>query len=172
MKYYAGIGSRRTPPDVLALMTEIGAGFARAGWVLRSGGAPGADTAFEDGCIRENGSKVIFIPWDGFQDRHRSHPDIYCGVCPEALALARRFHPAWDKCSPAAQKLHARNSYQVLGTDLDMPASLVVCWTPGGLGTGGTGQALRIARANNIRIHDLAIPRIRAEYEHRLASQP
>ena len=40
---YTGIGSRKTPPGILAQMSELAAFLARSGWVLRSGGAPGAD---------------------------------------------------------------------------------------------------------------------------------
>lgn len=40
---YAGIGSRSTPPDVLAFMEELGQTLATAGYALRSGAAQGAD---------------------------------------------------------------------------------------------------------------------------------
>jgi hypothetical protein len=43
---YAGIGARHTPPDVLALMHRIAGALAQRCWVLRTGGAPGADQAF------------------------------------------------------------------------------------------------------------------------------
>lgn len=60
-------------------------------------------------------------------------------------------------------KLHARNCYQVLGADLRTPTQFVICWTPRGSGEGGTGQALRIAKAYNIPIFDLAIPAIKEQ---------
>lgn len=170
MKTYAGIGSRRTPADVLALMHQIARRFAIAGWALNSGGAPGADLAFERGCDEAGGARTTYIPWDGFNGKfRRNDPWASLGNHPlRAMEIASQFHPAWEKCSPAARKLHARNSYQVLGMSLDNPVRLVVCWTPGGTGTGGTGQTLRIARAHHIKIHDLAISRIRAEYERRM----
>lgn len=40
--YYAGVGSRETPPDILGLMRTIGCWWARKGLTLRSGGAEGA----------------------------------------------------------------------------------------------------------------------------------
>jgi hypothetical protein len=49
----------------------------------------------------------------------------------------------------------ARNSFQVLGEDLETPATCVICWTPGGKGDGGTGQALRIARHYDVPIIDI-----------------
>jgi hypothetical protein len=48
-----------------------------------------------------------------------------------------------------------RNSFQVLGPDLQSPVSFVVCWTTGGKISGGTGQALRIAKDLSIPIFNL-----------------
>ena len=44
---YAGIGARTTPASVLADMTVMAGWLARTGWTLSSGGASGADSAFE-----------------------------------------------------------------------------------------------------------------------------
>jgi hypothetical protein len=33
---------------------------------------------------------------------------------------------------------------------------MVVCWTPGARGRGGTGSAIRLARSREIPVHDLA----------------
>jgi hypothetical protein len=46
---YAGIGSRETPQATLDLMNLIGFTLAQKGHSLRSGGAKGADSAFEAG---------------------------------------------------------------------------------------------------------------------------
>jgi hypothetical protein len=46
---------RETPTAVLAVLEALGGVLARAGFVLRSGGAPGADTAFEAGADRLGG---------------------------------------------------------------------------------------------------------------------
>ena len=59
---YCGIGSRKAPKHVLDLMTKIGESFAKKGLLLRSGGAIGADTAFERGCNAVNGKKEIYYP--------------------------------------------------------------------------------------------------------------
>ncbi len=48
-KYYAGIGSRKTPPEMMSLMTDLAARLEEQGWILRSGGAIGADSAFQLG---------------------------------------------------------------------------------------------------------------------------
>jgi hypothetical protein len=73
-------------------------------------------------------------------------------------AHAARFHPAWDKCSPYAKRLHARNSAIMLGHDLGTPVNFVLCWTKDGGATGGTGQALRIAAALGIPVFNWFFP--------------
>lgn len=107
---YTGIGSRETPEQVLAIMAKIGRYLAEKGWVLRSGGAEGADSSFEAGCDGVNGLKEIYVPWQGFNGRTGivvTHPDT--------AILAAKYHPAWDRCSSGAKKLHTRNIPQILG---------------------------------------------------------
>lgn len=136
-KYYAGIGSRETPGTILNQMNAIAVWLQSEGYILRSGGAVGADTAFERGAGTK---KEIFRPND---------------ATPEALELASRFHPAWYRCSDYAQRLHARNGFQVLGRDLTSPSCFIVCWTKDGKASGGTGQAIRIAEHNSLPVFNL-----------------
>lgn len=154
--FYAGIGSRETPPDVLKLMTAIATKLDTDGYTLRSGGAAGADQAFEAGATK----KEIYIPWPGFNG---STSNLL--PTPEAFLLAAMFHPAWARCRRGAKALHARNGHQVLGHNLKTPSDFVLCWTPGATGSGGTGQAIRIARMHQIPVYDLADPAIRREWE-------
>ena len=154
--YYAGIGSRETPADILALMAEIAEGldvnFKRY-WTLRSGGAEGADAAFES----KAGNKDIFLPWEGFNGRSAKNYGYSTGSSLGAQLLAEAFHPNWAACSEGARKLHSRNIHQILGSDLNTPVSMVICWTKDGKQGGGTGQALRIAKHMKIPIFDLAL---------------
>lgn len=149
--FYTGIGSRSTPVDVLTQMTRIASNLELSGFILRSGGADGADSAFEAG-VKDPQHKKIFLPWREFN----GNKSLDYGVNHDALTMARHYHPAWHRCSPAAQKFHARNCYQVLGRDLNTPSKFVMCWTPGARITGGTGQALRIAMDFNIPIINMA----------------
>ena len=156
---YAGIGSRKTPDEVLHQMGAIAIQLAESGWLLRSGHANGADMAFETGCTLANGAMEIFIPWYGFNGAPNGHPDYIRPKATQELAdFSRQFHPAWDRCSDATKLMHMRNACQVLGLNGDNPVDLVICWTPRGNGSGGTGQAIRIAQANDIPIFDLGIP--------------
>lgn len=159
---YAGIGSRETPPDIQNLMEQMAFMLCHQGWTLRSGYAQGADRAFYQGycaapCAAESGCE-IYLPWEGFNGAHSDGQTFFCLDDPRAMILAEAFHPAWDRCKPGAKTMHARNSYQILGPDLQSPCDLVICWTPKAEGGGGTGQALRIARASGIPIMDLADP--------------
>lgn len=155
MLTYAGIGSRKTPPNVLRQMSLIAEQLSDK-WLLRSGHAQGADSAFEEGCLRGGGKMEIFVPWFGFNKAPTNNPSYIRPKATQGLAdYAAKFHPAWDKCNGIAKLLHMRNVCQILGEHGDAPVDLVICWTPNGLGQGGTGQALRIANAHNIPIFDL-----------------
>lgn len=137
---YAGIGSRETPGNILDLMQGIGRYFSHKGYLLRSGGARGADKAFEKG--EPFGCKEIFTAYDSqFHSKWFAH--------------AAQYHPKWGKLSSYAKELHARNSAIVLGADLDTPVDFVVCWAADGKASGGTGQALRIAVDNDIEVFNL-----------------
>jgi len=144
MKFYAGIGSRRVPPDIVVEMAWIAQELRGRGYTLRSGGAVGADQAFEAGADED---KEIFLA--------RPKP------CPDAFKIAESIHPAWHRCSSFAKALHARNVYQVLGRGLDKLVDFVVCWTPDGAEettsqkTGGTGQAIRLANRLDIPVFNL-----------------
>lgn len=156
---YAGIGSRATPSEVLALMSDAAAFLAGRGWVLRSGGARGADQAFMDGAASVDGEAEVFLADGGYRGLEELTPG---GPSEAAYELAAGFHPAWYLCSRRARALHARNAHQILGAGLDDPVRFVLCWTPDGSldgssrQAGGTGQALRIASARGIEVLNLA----------------
>jgi hypothetical protein len=162
---YAGIGARATPQEALARMERIGERLAREGWLLRSGAATGADSAFERGADCAGGRKEIFIPWNGFERRRKNDHGIILAPAlqkaPEAMAMAERFHPNWAGLSHGARLLQARNVHQILGAGLDCPVDLVICWTEQGMIRGGTGQALRVAKAVNIPVLNLGTRRLR-----------
>ncbi len=156
---YAGIGSRSTPPEILTQISRVAGRLSANGYVLRSGGATGADTAFESGADM---ASEIFLPWRRFNDN--DSPLFSPSV--EAFRLAAALHPAWSKVDGKAQHLLARNCHQILGLDLCSPVDFVVAWTPDGAETeaersretGGTGQAIALADRNGIPVFNLARP--------------
>ena len=165
---YAGIGARATPAAVLADMTVMAGWLARTGWHLSSGGADGADSAFAAGAAAEH--KTLWLPWRGYN----GHGGPDCRVLSAAamaacMEIATPLHPAWERCSPAVRKLHARNAAVLLGETLDRPVDACVAWTPGGRIEGGTGMAIRIAEARGIPVLNLGSMAPRAVCE-RLAA--
>jgi len=147
---YTGIGSRSTPQEILYLMTSIATKLDHWGWTMRSGGADGADTAFEGASRQE-----IYLPWPGFNGKRGTTPT------PDAFLIAETHHPRWHALDRNVRALHARNAHQILGANCATPAAFVICWTPDGStgvttrATGGTGQAIRIARAYDVPIFNL-----------------
>lgn len=162
---YTGIGSRSTPGETLELMTLAATQMAQR-WTLRSGYADGADKAFSNGAFAGGGDAEIYLPWRRFNNAPSHAEDdrfIDMGmyeesqhnILAEAAKIAAAHHPAWERCSETVRKLHTRNVFQVLGENLLKPSVMLICWTPGGSGSGGTGQALRIARSHGVPIFDL-----------------
>ena len=90
-------------------------------------------------------------------------------VLSRCLEIAAALHPAWDRCSPAVRKLHARNAAVLLGETLHRPVDACVAWSPDGRIEGGTGMAIRIAEARGIPVLNLGSMAPRAVCE-RLAA--
>lgn len=158
---FAGIGSRKIPNNVQTLMSKLAKVLMDKGHMLRSGHAEGADMAFE--CAMEPEHRAeIYLPWRGFNqaptdDSRYIVPSFHTGM----MGIAQKHHPNWNACSDGAKKLHARNVCQVLGKDLTIWSDIVICWTPNGSGSGGTGQAIRIARSYGIPVFDLGLSNTR-----------
>ena len=164
-RFYAGIGSRETPSDVLTLMASIAEQLANGGWTLRSGHALGADQAFEHGA---GIMSEIYLPFPMFQAAVPIHGEVFTRPTAAAWRLASQIHPAWDRCTNFARDCHARNMHQVLGWDLATPVDFVICWArldPDGNPRGGTAQAVRLARREHISVFNLVIPEHRARLE-------
>lgn len=183
MSYYTGVGSRETPDDILEVMQQLGKKLADNHWVLRTGGAKGADQAFELGWVQhvqENKQFTkaeIYLPWDGYE-KHARDAMFGCNILPDlddeflylvAESMAEQLHPAWnvnkEDGSPivtaGAKKMHRRNVYQVLGRDLKTPSSMLVAWTKltkQGAPKGGTATAIKLATNHGIPCYNLNKP--------------
>lgn len=148
---YAGIGARDLPEEYKTPMVNLARYMASYNHTLRSGGANGADTAFEKGCDVLSGKKEIYLPKKGFN----KNPSPLFGSTREARQIAKHFHPYWENLGCYARDFMGRNTYQILGLDLKTPADCVICWTPEGKIVGGTGQALRMAEHYHIPVFNL-----------------
>ena len=155
MKYYAGIGARNSPPEILEFMTEIASLLEKRGWILRSGGAEGADSAFASG-VEKNAE--IWIPWSSYGKPHNLNHTykILDKNDIDAYNSVRIFHPAPDQLRDSWFSLMARNYRQIKGFNAP-DSKFVICWTPNGELKGGTAQAIKISRNYNIPVFNLAI---------------
>lgn len=166
MKYYTMIGSRDTPNRVLTLMEKLAITLFVEGWVVRSGGANGADSAAEavKSCST-NPLMEIYLPWNGFNNRLKSLNNIVyseLGLIEEANKLCEIHHQYWKTTKKEAVKhLHRRNMHQVLGKDLKTPSKFCILYTEPdekrgeGHVKGGTGSANSLCLANGIKVYNL-----------------
>ncbi len=155
-------------------MQELGALLALAGYTLRSGGADGADLAFEHGARRVSTALLeIYLPFKGFNNNLSMLYDI----SEEAYQLASTVHPVWRELGFKSKQFHARNCYQVLGLTLDKPSDLLIAWTQDGCesassrnkNTGGTATAIALAERYRVPIFNLARENSRARLADFLA---
>lgn len=174
--YYTGVGSRETPPEMLETMRKLGAWLAKRGYVLRSGGADGADAAFEAGALDALGPRDIYLPWPGFN----GHRSPLCRPSEDAFEMAATVHPAWDRLTRGPRALHARNCHQVLGDDLETPSKFVLCWTGDGCvgeasrtrATGGTATAIVVADRHEVPVVNLKLPDAKLALQAALGAPP
>lgn len=153
MKTYAGIGSRDTPPKALELLTRLASTLETKRYTLRSGGAEGADRAFEKG-VSNNQRKIVFKAND---------------CTPAAEAMASQIHQAWDKCNPYVRKLHGRNCMIILGKELNQPVNFVLCYSENEL-KGGTALGIALARKYGILVFNTYYEKQRADFIEYLRS--
>lgn len=160
MKYFTGIGSRNTTTPILDLMESISTKLESEGFILRSGGAQGADSAFEDGVVNK-ANMEIYIPWKGFADKFSGDLGVILATdlpnWEEAQDMVYDIHPDPDRLSMGSVALHGRNMYQILGKDLKTPSRFVVLWAPptkDGV-KGGTNSAYQLAKRNGIETFNL-----------------
>jgi len=167
-RHYAGIGARATPAPILQLMTRAAFALNKRSYVLRSGHADGADSAFENGSAA---NAQIFLPcerWRGSDSAY--HPGaIDQAIWSRAEAITAQHHPAFARLTPFVRALHTRNVFQILGPDLAEPSEFVLCWTPDGQASGGTGQAIRVAQAHAVPVYNFFNEREREHVERHLA---
>lgn len=166
-KYYSGVGARETPLAVLILMAKFANIMERKGYILRSGCAIGADSAFEFG-LENHLNSEIYIPYKGFLNTmKRDNQDSPAYIVPELFNKQKYYdanmlidqnnlHPAWGQnLKDWLRKLHNRNVFQVLGKNLDLKekSKFTLCYTKDGVrerskttyNTGGTGTAIRVS---------------------------
>jgi hypothetical protein len=152
-RFYTGIGSTKTPKELEDVFGYLATFLEAHGWILRSGGAPQADTYFENGVTFAHNAE-IYLPWKRFNN----NPSELYKPTKAAYQLAEKFHPNWAALSEAGKALHARNSHQIIGQHGKILSEFVIAWTKDGKMVGGTSQALRIAKHFEIPIFNFGDP--------------
>lgn len=166
--FYAGVGSRATPDEILGLMVRLGTTFCNLGWGLSSGAAEGADQAFWTGAVLSprflEVRNRIYLPWNNING-HIHDPAIgyydatrFTDTYDQAKAMALEARGSFEGLGRGGIALHTRNVFQIHGHTLQEPVRGLVYWgIPVGKGEkvkGGTNTALQIA--------------IRAQIPHRI----
>ncbi len=157
---FAGVGSRTITEKEEKLIERIARQLSKK-FVCYSGNAPGADQAFQRG---SDGRCVLYLPWMGFESE--AYPyinalDVFdLGKSPEGMQSVKDFHPN-PNLKYGAKMMMARNYHQIMGYKTYPKVSFVVfCADEDEKGnvSGGTGQAVRIARAKGIPTINIRLP--------------
>lgn len=117
------------------------------------------DLAFEAGFPDE--LKEIYQPWRNFNDIETNgitHVVVADkAIISKAEKIASKIHPLWDNMKQGSRKMHTRNMFQVLGSNLDLKSDILICWAPidGKSITGGTRSAFELAKRLNIPCYNL-----------------
>lgn len=154
-KTYVGTGNRDIPNNIKDQIKRLAHELESFGYILRTGGLDGAEQAFEEGTSKLE----LHLPWRGFNDKESK----FTFTPKAALAIAKKFHTAFDTLKPAIQTLLAKNARLVLGKDLKSPAMFMICWSEDGAETiiektartGNVGHAIAIAAYMKIPIFNL-----------------
>jgi len=161
-----GIGSREIDTIQFEICQNLATVLANKGWHLRSGGARGADTAWELGFTGSD-RKTIYLPERNFNGRGNAPyfkvPSDWHELWFEAQEIARKIHPRFDAMAEFGQNAHTRNVFQVLGDDLKTKADLVIaCAEPNGRSVkGGTATAFNLAKALGVTTFNVWLPQDR-----------
>lgn len=177
---WSGIGSRECQTTE---NEEWMGNFARlashAKWKMRSGGASGPDTYFENGTPNE--CKEIYLPNEKFGKRDLTHsivPKNDLMLWLKAGLIAEKHHPAGKNMPQNVREMMTRNVFQVLGPKLRTPSKIVICdaprWTFDDEGvlcsvSGGTGQAVRMAYEQKIPTYVWSIPEHKEQIKEAIA---
>jgi len=168
---YAGIGSRQTPPDIIKITEDIGTLMAIDGHICNTGAALGADQAFANGANKVRGPIELSLPWGNYEAAwvatlHNKNITVFHDKThTKAAESVHKYHPGAARLTQGAFKLHARNYLIIEG------CSLIICWTPEGKISGGTGQALRLSQDMGIPVMNLGDPETLARFIERIEAR-
>lgn len=149
--YYAGSGAINAPENIIRLMSDIASYMENKGYVLRSCGMEGSDTAFEFG-VKSDKNRIIYTINDVIQ---------------ENIDMAYNIYPYQDRVVNG-DKYAGMKIIQSLGKCLTKPISLCIVWTESKAitlkeslkkykTTGNCGILIGICEYYKIPIYNLAV---------------
>lgn len=156
--WFAGVGSRETPDDILELMRLISQALYAQGYALSSGDAEGADTAFYEGALmsphyHQLGAR-IYLAWNGVRNRYHDPNNYFYDASKfptweSANSIALECRGSWEGLKRGGIAMHTRNVFQIMGQMLTDPVKSIIYWgIPVGKSEkvkGGTNTALQLA---------------------------
>ncbi|MGB9803684.1 hypothetical protein [Desulfofundulus sp.] len=148
----AVIGTRETNEEMIRLCEAVCRKLRDAGYCLATGNALGIDSIARDIWNERFPERVtLYLPWAGYNAGgiHPRNRVIVFSSQKDWLESVGKYHPAPDRLTPAAVKLHARNFGIVSSADL------VIAFPRSTSKAGGTGQGIRIAEALGKRLYVL-----------------
>jgi hypothetical protein len=178
--FLTGVGSRETPAEIQRILFILAGVLYSKGYIWRSGGADGADEAFERGILNhphyrqdiDRPPMEIYLPWNGFapvKGGPKKWENVAAGyfntpnmpMYDTAQQIAMRIHPLGEKMRDmrGVFALHTRNVYQILGMNLAVPSKSMYLWAPptkDDLVSGGTRTAVALAREHKVPWNNLA----------------
>ena len=159
-KKYAGIGDTNIPDNIQKLIIMLAEELAKDGYILRTGGAKGADIAFIEGCNKAKGIKEVFYP----SDLH---------VNAKTLKIAKEIHGHWEYCMnkepkpgnkyPFAVQAHCRNMKIINGDQLNNPVEFTIAYQDINQVTGGTWQGIKYSQKLGVKVYNLFVEKDRNE---------
>ena len=159
---YAGVGARDTPSEIITIMRAMARVLAKDKFVCNTGAALGADQAFAEGALCGGGEVELLLPWKGYEKHWidnlvGSYSTRILGdqnMDRLAYLSVSELHPSSEYLTAGVKRLHARN-FLILQN-----VKFVICWTKGGSEIGGTGQTIRIAETQGIKLYNLGNPNV------------
>lgn len=156
--WYAGVGSRETPEDIMELMRRISFALYGQGYALSSGDAEGADKAFWEGACKSPyyyhlGAR-IYLAWNGVFGRYHNPKEFFFDASKfptweTANSMAEECRGSWEGLKRGGIAMHTRNVFQIMGANLTDPVKSIIYWAkPVGKTEkvkGGTNTALQLA---------------------------
>lgn len=186
---FAGVGSRKTPDDVLEIMRRLSHCLYDKGWMGQSGDADKADTAFHEGAMRSSRYPELgfaaYLAWNGYEKKstgERRFDDPTLGLYDASMFenweaardIAYNAREGFDGLDRGGIALHTRNAYQALSPSLMDPVQRMFCWAKpvtNGKVDGGTNTAVQLARMYSIPLTNLYFDRDREAVEKYLKDE-